>query len=371
MQDRPLRRSRARTGFRIGRVGLALGGLSFGVLFAFQEACGGSKDDGPAAASKGPPAAEGAPTTSAEERVFAVDTISLGEADRAGARNKDAWKRYGFDLDGRITVVTDQSSPDLKNVCARTPNARAVIHNDGEQGTDNAFGKEIVPILDTLAPNPSRTVTESIRAGAFTVLLKVVGLTDDAAQSNTGLGGTILVGGDYKSPPAFDQATDWPYVAGTEVPLSGAYVTKGVFVSKSPSAATLKLSLTIRGQSLDVVVHGAIVSFKHDSATQSLQEGTIAGTIDTEEFVAAISGVAGSLNPDFCAGSPTLKSVQDTIRQASDILADGQDPARTCNAISIGIGFTAKRVAIPTKVAEPVPKPPDPCTTPRDAGADR
>jgi hypothetical protein len=353
------------------RTAFLLAGLSVGTLTsALNEGCGGSKETAASATSKTPPAASGPPTTSTDKRAFAVNAISLGEADRAGNRNKDAWKSYGFDLDGRITVVTDQNSPDLKNVCKRAANARPAVHNDGDQGVDNAFGKEIIPILDTLAPSPSKTVTESIHAGTFTLILEVVGLTDDPLQTNTGLSATILLGGDFHGPPPFDLTTDWPYVNGADVPLPDSYITKGVFVSGhgGPTAATLRLNLSIRGRSLIVPVHGAIVSFKHNPAGQSLDEGTIAGIINTEEFVTAISSVAGSFDPSLCQAE-TLKSIQDTIRQSSDSIVDGpQDPNKTCDGISIGLGFGAKRVAPPTKVAPDAPPPPDPCTAPRDAG---
>jgi len=42
--------------------------------------------------------------------------------------------------------------------------------------------------------------------------------------------------------------------------------------------------------------------------------------------------------------------------------ADGTNvPGQTCNGISVGIGFDAKRIANPTKVVAPPPPPPNPC----------
>jgi hypothetical protein len=358
----------------------ALGLMGFGVgaiAFAAGEGCGGNEEKTTGGVGKSPPAAEGAATASTGERVFALNAILLGEADRSGIKNKDAWKKFGYDLDGRITTATDGNSPDLANVCKRAPGARAVIHQDGEQGTDNAFGKEVLPLLDLALPSPSRTITDSIKAGTFTILLKVVGLDDDPAQTNKGLSGTILVGGVYGSPaapgsapipPNFDSTTDWPFVNDTQVSISGAYITKGMFVNGEQSA-TVRLALKIGGQTLDLNVRKAIISFKHDPVRKELAEGTIAGVLNTEEFVKSISSAASSFNQSFCDGL-TLKNIQDAIRQSSDMLADGsQDPSKSCDGISVGIGFTGKQVATPTKEAVPVPAPPDPCTAPRDGGA--
>jgi hypothetical protein len=83
-----------------------------------------------------------------------------------------------------------------------------------------------------------------------------------------------------------------------------------------------------------------------------------------------VGNTAGALDPSYC--SPGTKDFLITaIRQASDMLSNGtQDPNATCDAISVGLGFTAKRVAVPDKQAQPPVDAGDPCTAPRDAGAD-
>ena len=361
---------------------LTLIGLGAGIAtFAATQGCGGDSDDNGGTATqqtgKTVPAEEGSPTTSTEERVFALNSISLGEADRAGVKNKDAWKSYGYNLDGLITNVTGSSSPDLARVCKRAQGAPATVHQDGDQGTDNAFGKEILKLLDPFTPTPSKSLTDAIVAGDFTIMLKVVGLTDEPEQTNTGLSGTLLVGGKFNEDdtkvPTFTTADDWPYVQDPQVPISGAYINKGVFVN-GKGGAQVKLSLSISGQSLNLTINKAIISFKHNPAAKALEEGTIAGVINAEEFVSGISAVAGRFSKDLCSGS-TVESIKTSIRQASDMLADGtQDPNRTCDGISVGIGFTAKQVGKPTKVVQPTVPEDDPCnpTTPPgdDAGAD-
>src|SRR4051794_8165299 len=94
----------------------------------------------------------------------------------------------------------------------------------------------------------------------------------------------------------------------------------------------------------------------HDAATN----GTIAGVIPLEAFIAEIKKMAGEFDPSLCA-SPTIDSIDAQISQAADIMQDGtQDPTKECDAISIGIGFDARRVSL-GPIAPPVPPPPNPC----------
>lgn len=352
-------------------------GATVTTFAALQQGCSSSETDGGSAqqAGKTVPPEEGTPTSSTDERVFAVNTILLGETDRAGTKVKDSWKKYGFNLDGRITNVSSATAPDLGKVCKRAQGAPATVHQDGDEGTDNTFGKEILKLLEPFTPSPSKTVNDSLIKGDFTIMLKIVGLTDDPVQTNTGLSGTLLVGGafseDGSKAPTFTLADDWPYVQDPQVPITGAYINKGVFVN-GKGGTTVKLSLSVSGQALDLTINRAIVSFKHDPGSKSLDEGTIAGVINTEEFVSGISAVAGRFSTDLCSGA-TLEGVKGSIRHASDMLADGtQDATKNCDGISVGFGFTAKQIGKPTKVVPPAPPTPDPCdpNAPQDdAGA--
>ncbi len=95
--------------------------------------------------------------------------------------------------------------------------------------------------------------------------------------------------------------------------------------------------------------------------TQAPSDGTIAGVIDTEQFISELAKVAGSFDTSLCSGS-TFDSIAQQIRQASDIMSDGTngDPSKTCDAISIGLGFNGHGVTL-GDVAAPVTPPPDPC----------
>lgn len=347
------------------KLGSALTLISLSALMlAVAPGCGSEDEQNGGGTQTGtvPPGEEGDPTASSEERTFAVHSLFLGETDRAGNKSKDAWKQFGYNLDGLVTNVSGSASPDLEKVCKRATGADAKVHQDGEGGIDNAFGSQIIPLLDMFSVT-SNMVSQNIQAGDFTVMLKVKGLTDDPEQTNTGLSGTILVGGAYgEGTPKFTTEDSWPYMADPQVPITGAYINKGMFVNGT-DGGKITLAITVAEQTLSLTINKAIITFKHDPANKELVQGTIAGVIPTEELINGITSVAGRFNKDMCPGKPTLQVALDSIRQASDILANAtQDPAKECDGISVGLGFTAKQIGAPTQEA-PVPVAgPDPCT---------
>ncbi len=349
---------------------LSLVGLGLGIagLTATQGCGSSSSSTGSGYTSqpgKQPPQKPDAPaTTDSSDKTFAVNQLFLGESDRAGMPNKDAWKDYGYNLDGKI------STKDSTDVCQRQSGASPSNQEDGTNGVDNAFGKVIIPFLQPFTATPSKTLTDSLTSGDFTIMLKIHGMTDDPAQSNTGLSGQLLIGAPFSktAKPTFTTADDWPYRKTPQVAINDAYMSKGTFVNGS-GGATIQLSLSIQGQTLNLNINKAIVTFDH-SAPNDAANGTIAGVIATDELVNGIRSVAGNISKDLCNGS-TLDSIIQTIKQASDILADGTNaPGTPCTGISVGIGFSAKKVANPTMPVDNPVDAPSKCNEPDDAGTD-
>ena len=342
-------------------------------------ACGGSttdvgdagdagkdvKDAGnPDAPGQPPPPQDGGPP-STDTMTFAVQTVYLGESDRNGVTSSLAWKNYGFNLDG---LVTDKSSTDVCTLYAGSPKTN---QTDGTNGVDNSWGETLLPILETAAglPNPSQTVTQTIASGAFTFQIQVTGLSNDPKQTANGLTAQIFLSGPYNGTPAFDSSTDWPVLStslkdgatiagGALAHFDAAYVSNGTFVS-GKGTDPLPLALDVQGVAVTFDVHDAILTFDHTSAT-GITNGTIAGTLDTQEFVTTMKQVAPQFSPTLCGSA--FDGVAQQIEQSSDILDDGTNQSGTpCTAISIGIGFDAALVANPSEVALPPSPPPDPC----------
>ena len=324
----------------------------------------GSSGTTPAAAGKVPPAPPaGAAASDTPARVFALNQLFLGETGRNAAPLKDAWKDYGYNIDGLATTK------DSKDVCTRVAGADSAKQEDGNGGIDNAFGRTVLSFIVGLAPTPSKTINDSIQGGSFTILLEIKGLTDDPKQTNTGLGGRLLVGGNFGEgkKPTFTAADDWPFRQNPIVDINGAYINNGTFVNGT-GGATVELALFIGGVSLSLSINRAYITFDH-TAPGDITNGTISGVINTEALVTGIEKVAGRISTQLCGGS-TLDTIKQTIRQASDIRSDGTNAAGVpCDAISIGLGFNGKQIGpIKTPAVDTAPAP-DPCTA-GDAGAD-
>src|SRR5262249_10952286 len=122
-------------------------------------------------------------------------------------------------------------------------------------------------------------------------------------------------------------------------------VLNDVFDSGTGQTFILTVPLTVGGKtaSIKLTVHAAQVKFPLAADRKSATGGMIGGVLNTEEFITEVKKV-GYLN-NLCG--PLLNGLITGIRQASDIMTDGtQDTAKTCDGISIGLGFDLKEVQI-------------------------
>jgi hypothetical protein len=355
---------------------------------------GPAKDSGTDAGSSFsnvPPGPTGSATTSTTPHNFALHHIHVGdEADSSGNPN---WYLYGYDIDGKDTTASS------KDVCTLYANANAKNQADGPGGIDNSFGENIIPLLASVLSNPSETINTSLEKGSFTVMMDITGLDGTAAQTATGLtgqlfGGTVFGQGPNAvgAAPTWTTADNWPLdktsitstwttdggVQTLAQPVvaknkfTGAYIVNGEFVSGTPTAVTL--TLTISGTPLVIPIQHATITFNtpgtDDAGTSAghLSSGIISGVIDAATLVGNLQGVAGNISPSFCSGS-TFATIAKAIQQASDIQDDGTNVAGTpCAGISIGVGFDGDEIGQPLVAGDPPPAT-NPCAS-DDGGTD-
>ncbi len=309
-----------------------------------------------------PPKPNASATASADYHTYAVDSMFLGLSTRAGVTDNNAWKSFGYNID---KLTSTESS---KDVCTGDGAART----DGDNGIDNAFGKKIAPSLTLAAPTFEASLNAAIKRGGFSIIFDIKGLSGDAKQSATGLGGAVFGGGyfgDGKT-PKFDGTDNWPIskdslkdgatlASGSTVVFSDAYVNAGTFVARAP---LLDIAVQITGQVLTLKLRNAVVTFVVDG--NNAANGTLAGVLNTQEFISELKTVGPYLSPMLCGPGAALL---DSFASASDIMSDGTNAAgKSCDGISVGIGFTAKAIARPSTVdARVAPVTGDPC---KDAG---
>jgi hypothetical protein len=291
---------------------------------------------------------------------FAISKLFLGDTDWDGTPDKtNGWKQYGYDLDGKVSTAM---SSDL---CKPAMGAsKANVYPDGTDGIDNSFGKNILQIILGLSSDASSKINASIASGSFTVMLDMGKLGSSASYNP--IFTNLYAGGNLMANPKFDGTDQWPVIssllndpdagvsAGSQVNFPMAYVTNNVWVSGSKGNVVLALSIS--GFTLSLTIANAVISLDLDATHKHGTKGIIAGVLNTKQLTDQLRQVAGSFDPALCSGL-TIDSVITQIVQASDILSDGsQDPTKTCDGISIGLGFNAELVQLGPVVPPPAPK---------------
>ena len=134
---------------------------------------------------------------SGEGPVLAVTKLSFGEG------NSGQWKKVGFNLDG---LVSTNISTD---VCQPNSGAMTVVpYPDGDNGIDNSFGKNLLPLILGVDPTLVSDTNFGLQNGFFNVLLKMECLppTGDVPAFTTKLFGGTALG----ATPKFDGTDKWP-----------------------------------------------------------------------------------------------------------------------------------------------------------------
>ncbi len=301
-----------------------------------------------------PPASGTAPTTLVIRRIFLGDTNPQGQPDA------QAWRKYGLNVDGLVSTKAST------NHCMPQKGAtKSSIQTDGDNGIDNSFGSNLVKIIATLTPNPSDELNTTLDAGAGTWLFHLQNLGNGAAQNGVkaALFGAAPLGSAPSWSPTEVRPVTFESVSGGSItsPLNAypqSYVVGGTWVGAPATAGKLALATGLGAATIRHVRAVATISGTGPSATAT---GVISGVIGTEEYITEFAKVAGQFSLELCNGA-TFESVAQAIRAASDIMQDGSngDPSKTCDGISIGVGFEAT-AAMLGSVAPAVPPVPDPC----------
>jgi hypothetical protein len=316
--------------------------------------CSSKTDETPVGtppASKDPPAKpeNGAKAEAGKTVVFAVDKLFLGDTDWNGSKGPTAWQNFGYNLDQKISTTT---SPDhCKPYTGATPKA---VKEDGPGGLDNSFGKNLIPIITSLSANVSGTINESIAKGSFTIMVKIDGLGSQTDYVD--LPSALYVGSKLMNPPPSgswsmfkwdvvqELLNDPKDINSAKVKFPTSYVTRNTWVSGTPGK--LQIQLAIAGYALGLEIQKAVITMDMSTDRQTAQKGVIAGVLAVQPLIDELKKIAGSFSKDLCMGA-TFDSIAVQLKQIADINSDGgQDPSKTCDAISIGLGFSAKQIQL-------------------------
>jgi hypothetical protein len=276
------------------------------------------------------------PMCMGEGPVLAVKRLYLGE----GVNGQ--WKKFGFDIDEKVSTA---SSTD---VCQPAAGAKTgVPYPDGDNGIDNSFGKNLLPLILSLYPNWPQDINAAIDLGLTTVLFKLECLppTGDSPQFTTKLFGATPLG----YPPNWDGADIWPVApelladptdaSSSTIIFNSSSVTSDVYDAGANATfvLTVPVSTINETRSIKLTLRSAKLQMTLSPDRSSATMGMIGGVLDTEELKAEVKKIGDLLG--ICS-SPLFQGLLTEIDKASDIMNDGtQDPTKTCNGITMGMGF--------------------------------
>ncbi|WP_437291575.1 hypothetical protein [Sorangium sp. So ce406] len=301
---------------------------------------------------------------------FGIDRLFLGDTDRDGKKMAGSWKQYGFNLDGKVSSTVSQ---DLCKPVDGTPPSE--VYPDGVNGIDNSFGNKLVSLIANFLTDPSTRVTDAIANGDFTVIFKLDGLGDQPSYNP--LTAKLYGGATLGAAPVWNGSDKWPVVPelledaqdieSAKVVFPASYVVDNTWVSGPESQVSFKLNLTFSGTTIGLTIRNVRIAMDLAPDHKSVVKGTIAGVLETAVLAEELRSVIGAVQPGVCEGSG-IETILDQVRRASDIMKDGsQDPSQECDAISIGIGFTAKQVQL-GEIAPPATTTGVPCGEGGDGG---
>jgi hypothetical protein len=258
-------------------------------------------------------------------------------------------------------------------VCTLAAGASKSVQVDGNGGIDNSWGANIMPILVTLNSAFSQNVNAAIETGGPTQLFYVAGFDDSAGNTTTaaGLSGVWLETMQFSN-PTWNTSTHWPIapedingcyfgsgcMRGTDLIQQAesrfpqAFQLAGMFAGRISTGAStfLRLQIPLVGQPLELSIDHAVVTFA-PQAPGAVTNGTIAGALGPGALMMVLQMVAGHISTSLCSNSAFV-SVASQIEQTADIMdtdsAVTNGAGTACNAISIGIGFDATEIAVPT-----------------------
>jgi hypothetical protein len=306
------------------------------------------------------------PTTTATgtTRWYAMRRVQLGLT-RRGTTTSDAnaWAQFGYDLDSRTTTLED--SRISNNSCKRREGSPTGVLKDGALGRDNNFGLHVMSVMKSLKSDIEEAVNSEITEGRRTILIR---LDNVGGPDNASVPGSLYLATARTSPPSFDGSDEWPVDnasldSTTKQPLARfakGYMAGSVWVSGELGSGTTTLPMPLLMQWAMVPMDGVVISFDTTSGVDS--DGTIAGAMGVENMITALA--PGAKAAGICPGNATWEQVTSTITQSADLVLGVpslQDTARTCDAISVGIGFTVTAAVAPMS-AVTVPPPTDECT---------
>lgn len=302
---------------------------------------------------------------------LAVKRVYLGTQTHLGAVTDTAWMEWGYDLDG---VCTDEAASNQSiGTCRRVDGSTVKGLVDGDRCRDNNFGSQVMALVATYNNKVESKTNTSLQGGSGSLAL-VLSDVDNGADDGFAPGALYrLAALKAGVTPAWD-GTDVRQVTDDSVtnldlsqPLvrfAKGYVAGNVWVSGEPSS--FSLAFGVGGTPLVLPLEsGSITIPLDDTHTFSPKPALIVGAISAANITDAMKPVAEAAG--LCPTGPsqvfydglisTLQTFPDVVMGAPNL----QDTTKTCDGISMGLGFDLAPIQPLTQIVAATPPGPSSC----------
>lgn len=315
-------------------------------------------DGGPAVP---PPRPAGAPTPGAGRTLWlGVKHFHFAHSNDA-LKKPGAWEDWGWDIDGLCTGATASAQA---GSCQKSAAVAPDQIRDGQACRDNNFGSQIVPQLNIYNNQFENDTNNGLLDGTASWLFVLEDLGDGADDAYVPGKLYLMAPMGEKQKPAWD-GTDVRSilprsVAGGDLKMATVNFPKGymrdhVWVSGEPVSFETALPIGAKGELMPMAVRSGLIAFQLNPAHTNVVDGTgqVAGALP-------LSAVEGFLKPflltqtTFCPGTSQYQNLMNTVGTYGDVVVDApkmQDPGKSCDGISFGIGINLAPVAAPSALA--------------------
>jgi hypothetical protein len=308
------------------------------------------------------PAGQAKPSGAGKTLWVAARRYTYGASEPSGAFSTDAWRRYGYDLDGTCTDARD--SAENTDTCRRPVGANQDSLVDGEGCRDNNFGRNIARVF-ALGPTAEASLNDLVESGSTTWILRLDDV--DPGVDDAYAPGALYRSSDDResaSPPRWDGKDDRAAAADSLLDADLArpaltfpkgYVASGVWVSGEPQALSVIAPISSVGFFPMKLAH-ARLTLELDAARSTGTRGLLVGAMAVPDLDAAFLELADFFR--VCPGAALHGELLASLRATPDVVLGApslQDLGRTCNATSVAVAFGVAPIKPVTRVVPPLP----------------
>jgi len=297
-------------------------------------------------------------------RWFAARHVYSGTIDpKTGAKDYEAWRKLGYDLDAECTTP-DQSKNDSSATCTKPPNAQDKSLEDGDDCRDNRYGKMLSDVIEKLNSSWEANLQAGIANGEPTLLLRLSDLDD--GPSDAFAPGAIYLSSPRETAPHWDGSDEFQIqsisVQGSSVvdppvvSFPSGYVANDTWVSGEIGTSPGPFPVYLVSEIAQVTLLSRTVVVKLDAKHETALGSSFGA-------VAARTAIMGDLwtfiLPLFNCDPVTAQTLVNLYvlpsADVGNVAPSFSTPGVECSGISVGGAFQWVPIVAPTEVVPSAP----------------